>query len=224
MVVRDPDSTDRFLMIAPLADMRTTTALRSNHSLPDENSLIATAQRGDLVAFNQLVLRYQDMLYQHVFGILGERRAAEDITQEALIKAYRGMPRFRGGSFRAWLLRIATNACYDELRRERRRVQGEEWAVNDDGEEIEPLESLYAEDGSLEELVERSEVRRVLERGLARLPEDYRAVVIIVDVLGFDYTEAATSLGVPLGTIKSRLARARQGLRRFLLRTPELVV
>ncbi len=211
-------------MMNPVTDMRTTTSLRPGDSLPDESSLIAIAQRGDLAAFNQLVLRYQDMLYQHVFGILGERRAAEDITQDALIKAYRGLPRFRGGSFRAWLLRIATNACYDELRRERRRVQGEEWAVNDDGEEIEPLESLYAEDGSLEELVERSEVRRALEQGLARLPEDYRAVVIIVDVLGFDYIEAAASLGVPLGTIKSRLARARQGLRRYLLRTPELVV
>lgn len=211
-------------MIAPLADMRETTALRPGDNPHDENSLIATAQRGDLAAFNELVLAYQDMLYQHVFGILGERFLAEDVTQEALIKAYRGMPRFRGGSFRAWLLRIATNACYDELRRERRQVQSEAWSVSDDGEEIEPLESLESPGPSLEERVERDEVRRALEQGLLRLPVEYRAAAFIVDVLGFDYAEAAESLGVPIGTVKSRLARARQGLRRFLLRTPELVV
>lgn len=203
--------------------MTTTPVWRPGESLSDEKTLISIAQSGDLAAFDQLVLRYQDMLYQHVFGILGERFIAEDITQEAFIKAYRGMPRFRGGSFRAWLLRIATNACYDELRRDRRRVQGEDWAVNDDGEEIEPLDSLDNPGPSLEERVERGEVRRALEQALLRLPAEYRATAIIVDILGFDYAEAAQSLGVPVGTVKSRLARARQGLRRYLLRTPELV-
>ncbi len=210
-------------MITPVFDMTTTPVWRPGESLSDEKTLISIAQSGDLAAFDQLVLRYQDMLYQHVFGILGERFIAEDITQEAFIKAYRGMPHFRGGSFRAWLLRIATNACYDELRRDRRRVQGEEWAVNDDGEEIEPLDSLDNPGPSLEERVERGEVRRALEQALLRLPAEYRATAIIVDILGFDYAEAAQSLGVPVGTVKSRLARARQGLRRYLLRTPELV-
>ena len=210
-------------MITPVLDMSATPAWRPGESLPDEKTLISIAQSGDPAAFDQLVLRYQDMLYQHVFGILGERFIAEDITQEAFIKAYRGMPRFRGGSFRAWLLRIATNVCYDELRRERRRVQGEDWAVNDDGEEMEPLDSLDNPGPSLEERVERGEVRRALEQALLRLPAEYRATAIIVDILGFDYAEAAQSLGVPVGTVKSRLARARQGLRRYLLRTPELV-
>jgi RNA polymerase sigma-70 factor (ECF subfamily) len=218
-------SSDPFLlMLTPLADMRSTSAWYPGDKPLDEKTLVRAVQTGDLAAFNHLVLAYQDMLYQHAYAMLGERRAAEDITQEAFIKAYRGMPRFRGGSLRAWLLKIATNACYDELRREQHRVTGEEWAVNEDGEEIEPLESLNSPDPSLEDMVERGELRQALDHALARLPKEYRAVAVIVDVLGFDYTEAAASLGVPIGTVKSRLARARQGLRRHLLRTPELVV
>ena len=87
----------------------------------DEAALIDSARRGDLNAFNRLVLAYQDLVYNHAMRVMGENAAAEDATQEAFISAYRNLSGYRGGSFRAWLLRIVTNACYDELRRRKRR-------------------------------------------------------------------------------------------------------
>src|SRR5688572_21123641 len=88
---------------------------------PEEQALIQAAQRGKVNAFNTLVLRYQDMIYTLVYRIMGEPASASDATQEAFITAYRRIDTYRGGSFRAWLARIATNTCYDELRRLKRR-------------------------------------------------------------------------------------------------------
>lgn len=87
----------------------------------DEKALIQDALQGDLDAFNRLVLAYQDRVYNQAYRVLGESQAADDATQEAFISAYKNLRSFRGGSFRAWLLRIVTNACYDELRRRKRR-------------------------------------------------------------------------------------------------------
>jgi RNA polymerase sigma-70 factor (ECF subfamily) len=182
----------------------------------DETGLIKDAQRGDLEAFNRLVLPYQDRVYNQAFRVLGDSQSADDAAQEAFISAYKNLRSFRGGSFRAWLLRIVTNACYDELRRRKRRPTIALEPVDDAGEEIESPHWI-ADPGDLpEQNVERSELGQAIQICLDQLPEDFRVVVVLVDVQGFDYLEAAAAIGKPLGTVKSRLARARNRMRECL--------
>lgn len=189
----------------------------------DEIGLIEAAQGGDIDAFNRLVLAYQDLVYAQAYRMMGEQAAADDATQEAFISAYRSLSSFRGGSFKAWLLRIVTNACYDELRRRKRRPTTPLEPLNDHGEEIESPSWLEDTSESPEEAAERAALNQGLEGCLKELPEDFRAVVILVDVQGLDYTETAQAIGVPLGTVKSRLARARLRLRDCLQSIGELL-
>jgi len=186
----------------------------------DEADLITCSRRGDLDAFNRLVERYQRSLYNLCLRMLGSRQAAEDATQEAFIAAYRALDTFRGGSFRAWLFRIAANACYDELRRRRSRP-----TLSLDvplGESQRPLE-LPHPGPSLEEHAQRLELARCLQEALAALPADYRLAVILCDVQGLSYDEIAQATGVSLGTVKSRISRARARLRDLLLARGELL-
>ncbi len=189
----------------------------------DEPGLIADAQRGDLDAFNRLVLFYQDMVYTQAYRMMGEQAAAEDATQDAFIAAYRKLSTYRGGSFKAWLLRIVTNNCYDELRRRKRRPTTPLEPTDDDDEEIESARWLADPSETPEAGVERSEVRRAIQNCLNGLPEEFRVVVALVDLQGMDYTEAAGVIGKPLGTVKSRLARARTRLRECLRGYGELL-
>ena len=181
-----------------------------------EADLVRAAQKGDLEAFNQLVILYQDRIYTLALRILGDEDSAEDITQEVFLTAYRSLPRFQNGSLRSWLYRIGTNACYDELRRRKRRpLQPLE---DENGEEAKPFQlSNFPEPVSLpEKEVERHELEQVVQQALNRLDADQRAVVVLIDLHDLDYSEAAHILGVPLGTVKSRLARARLQLRNLL--------
>ncbi len=179
----------------------------------DEARLIQDAQQGDLEAFNRLILAYQDRVYNQAFRVLGEYQSADDATQEAFISAYKNIRTFRGGSFRAWLLRIVTNACYDELRRKKRRPTTPLEPVDDEGEEIESPKWI-ADPGELpEDNVARSELANAIQACLDQLSDDFRVVVVLVDVQGLDYLEASEIIGKPLGTIKSRLARARNRMR-----------
>ncbi len=179
----------------------------------DEAGLIQDAQQGDLEAFNRLILAYQDRVYNQAFRVLGEYQSADDATQEAFISAYKNIRTFRGGSFRAWLLRIVTNACYDELRRRKRRPTTPLEPVDDEGEEIESPKWI-ADPGELpEDNVARSELANAIQACLDQLSDDFRVVVVLVDVQGLDYLEASEIIGKPLGTIKSRLARARNRMR-----------
>jgi len=182
----------------------------------DETGLIRDAQRGDLEAFNRLVLAYQDRVYSQAFRVLGDSQSADDAAQEAFISAYKNLRSFRGGSFRAWLLRIVTNACYDELRRRKRRPTVALEPVDDAGEEIESPHWIADPGESPEQNIERSELGQAIQACLDQLPEDFRVVVVLVDVQGLDYLEAADAIGKPLGTVKSRLARARNRMRECL--------
>lgn len=189
----------------------------------DEAQCIARALEGDLEAFNQLVLAYQDSAYNLAYRMLNDPDAAADVTQSAFIAAYRSLKTYRGGSFRAWVLRMVTNACYDELRRRKRRPTVALEPFNRDEEEIESPAWLMDDHLSPEEMVQLREVENAITHCLQDLPEDFRAVVIMVDVEGYDYAEVAQALGKPLGTIKSRLARARLRLRDCLARFAELL-
>jgi len=182
----------------------------------DEAQLILDAQHGDLDAFNRLILAYQDRVYNQAFRVLGETQSADDATQEAFISAYKNIRSFRGGSFRAWLLRIVTNACYDELRRKKRRPTTPLEPVDDAGDEIESPHWIADPGESPEDKIARAELAEAIQACLNQLTEDFRVVVVLVDVQGLDYLEAAQVIGKPLGTIKSRLARARNRMKECL--------
>lgn len=189
----------------------------------NEQILIHSAQRGDLEAFNQLVLLYQDFLFRVAMNILRDEDTAADAVQQALISAFRNLRTFRGGSLRSWLSRIVVNACYDELRRISRAKNLSLQIYSQDDEELEPASWLADPGPSPEARVETGELREALQACLEALPEHYRLVVQLVDVEGLSYEEASVALAVPTGTVKSRLARARNSLRASLQRYPDLM-
>lgn len=187
----------------------------SDHCI-DEPTLILETQHGDLESFNHLVLAYQDLLYNTAIRILGDNELAADATQKAFISAFRSIKSYRGGSFKAWLMRTVTNACYDELRRQKRHPTV-------------PLEPSYHEDNKLENpswladwsmspevKYEAAELVNAIQHCLDALPTDFRTVLVLVDVQGMDYGEVARAAQIPLGTVKSRLARARMRMRERL--------
>jgi RNA polymerase sigma-70 factor (ECF subfamily) len=189
----------------------------------DEQTLIRAAQRGDLEAFNQLVLLYQDFLFRVAMNILGDEDTAADATQQALISAFRNLRTFRGGSLRSWLSRITVNACYDELRRFARAKDVPLQVYDEYGEEMGPASWLIDPGFSPEEQAEQSDLVEAIQSSLETLPEHYRLVAQLVDVEGLSYEETAAALGLPVGTIKSRLARARNALRESLQRYPDVL-
>ncbi len=144
--------------------------------------------------------------------ILRTEEAAADAVQDALIKVHRALPRFQDGNFRSWLLRIVTNTCYDYLRSQRRRASlSLDELTEETGAEFH-LPSA-SEQENPETLVTQREGMQVLMHAIEELPEWHRHVVLLVDVHGYDYSEAAEILDLPLGTVKSRLSRARSSLR-----------
>lgn len=186
----------------------------------DEQALISAARKGDRRAFNQLVLHYQGLAYNVAYRILGDPEAAADATQDAFFSAYRAMPKFRGGAFKSWLLRIVTNACYDQLRVKQRRPTS-----SLDDLPIEADHTYYLKDSAEQpdELVERKELNRFIEAGIATLPLEQRTVLVLSDVQGMSYEEVADVLNISLGTVKSRLSRGRAKLRDYMWQKGELL-
>jgi RNA polymerase sigma-70 factor (ECF subfamily) len=189
----------------------------------DETALIQTAQQGDLDSFNTLILHYQDMVFHTALRILGDEDLAADAAQEAFISAFRSINSFRGGSFKAWIMRTVTNACYDELRRKKRRPTTPLEPDTADGEEMDSPRWLADPNMTPAEKSEADELEHAIQHCLDALPTEFRTVVVLADIQGMDYTEVASSVRVPLGTIKSRLARARLRLRECLRSFEELL-
>lgn len=177
--------------------------------MPD---LIQAARGGDDRAFNHLVNHYLAAAQRLAQQILRTEEAAADAVQDALIKVHRALPRFQDGNFRSWLLRIVTNTCYDYLRSQRRRstVSLDDLA-EPSGAEFPQLRADEMQNPEM--LVTQQESLQFLLQAIDALPNWHRDVVLLVDVHGYDYTEAADMLGLPLGTVKSRLSRARSTLR-----------
>jgi RNA polymerase sigma-70 factor (ECF subfamily) len=186
----------------------------------DELALIASACKGDARAFNQLVLLYQSMVYNLAYRILGEPDAAADATQDAFLSAFKAMPKFRGGSFKAWMLRIVTNACYDQLRIKQRRPTQ---SLDDLPVEQDHVHYLRDPAERPDERVERQELNQVIQAGIRTLPPEQRVVVVLSDVQGLSYQEIADVAGLSLGTVKSRLSRGRAKLRDHLQQHRELL-
>jgi RNA polymerase sigma-70 factor (ECF subfamily) len=186
----------------------------------DKASLIADAQKGKVDAFNELVLTYQSQVYNLAYRIMGDPASAADAAQDAFISAYRSLSRFRGGSFKSYLLRIVTNRCYDELRRRKRRPATSFEDVEID-EDANPM--LVNGGENPEEYAERQEMADVIQSGIETLPPDQRVTLVLSDVQGMSYQEIAEVTEVALGTVKSRLARARSRLRDYLRDNGELI-
>ena len=178
--------------------------------------MIKSAQHGDMDSFNELVLNYQDMLYRIALRIVRDECIAEDALQEAMIHAFRHIKSFRGGNFKSWLARVTVNASYDELRRGKRHNGIPLELFTSEGDEVESPDWMRDPATGPEERTEQSELRRALHQCIKSLVPDYRLMVILVDMEGMSYEEAAFVAHVPVGTVKSRLARARMQIRNAL--------
>jgi RNA polymerase sigma-70 factor (ECF subfamily) len=187
----------------------------------DEEKLIAQAQKGDVQAYNTLVLHYQQVVYNVAYRIMGDSQSAEDAAQEAFISAYKSLNKFYGGNFKAWLLRITTNGCYDELRRRKRRPQSSLERITDDNQES----FAFLRDPAIgpEKRQQQMELIEAIEECLQGLPDDQRVTAVLCDVEGYDYSAIAEMTDVSLGTVKSRVSRARSKLRDCLQGFRELL-
>jgi len=188
-----------------------------------EKTLITAAQRGDLEAFNLLILRYQNLLYGIALRLLNDEDVAADAVQEALISAYRRFHTFRGDSLRSWLARVVVNACYDEMRKKRRQHSVPLELFNSEGEEIETSYWLVDPQADPELQFEANELQNAIQASLDKLPTIYRLMLVLVDIEGMSYEEAAAAAGIPVGTVKSRLARARLHVQKSLQLSGELL-
>lgn len=191
----------------------------TSHTTAEEMD-IAQAMRGDLDAFNRLVLAYQNLAYSVAYRTLQDDEAAADAVQESFIKAYRALGSFQGGSFKSWLIRIVVNTCYDALRSQQRKPTESLDSLPVDseyaGQLIDPAESP-------ETYAERMELSELIERAIGALPAEQRLVLTLYDVHGYSYEEIAEIGDIPMGTVKSRINRARARVRDILLRRPELL-
>ena len=214
--VPDPEGADGAGLAESIAD--------GNGDLPlpaearDDEALVRAAQGGDLEAFNLLVLRHERPVFNVALRLLRDVGLAEDATQDTFVRAWQAIRTFQTGSVRSWLYKIATNRAYDMLRASARRPAG---SLEAEPVEIEPLWTTGgAGDESPDSHALRQELSIYLERALTALPEDQRMVVLLVDVQGLDYHEVAEAVGIALGTVKSRLSRARAKVRQALADDP----
>lgn len=186
----------------------------------EEQAIIERAAKGETQAFNLLVLKYQDMAYSVAYRMLRDEDAAADVVQESFIKAFRALAGFQGGNFRSWLMRIVANTCYDVLRTRQRRATD---SLDDLPVDHDHIASLVDHAESPEAYAERMELNQLIEAGIHTLPPDQRLVLVLCDIHGYAYEEIAEIAELPMGTVKSRISRARMRLRDYLLNKPELL-
>ncbi len=189
-------------------------------------NLQVTDQSGQATCFNCVIENYQTRAYNLARRMLSDWALAEDAVQESFVSAYRAFNRFRGDNLTAWVMRIVSNTCRDMLRaRKSRPTVSLDPLPTGDGDEPQGLSALDipSSNPSPEQQAEQSELRETIQAGLDTLQEDQRLAVLLVDVHGLSYEEAAQSMGCSLGTVKSRVSRGRGGLRDYLRQTGELL-
>lgn len=181
----------------------------------EEAQVIERVLKGDINAYEQLVTEYEKSVYNLALRMTDNAEDAADMAQEAFIKAYNSLSSFRGDSkFSVWLYRIVSNVCLDFLRKQSRRPAVSLSVEDDDGEDVQldvPDESM-----SPEKQLERKLTRESVRKGLAQLPEDYRQILLLRELQGLSYDEIAQTLDIGVGTVKSRIFRAREKLCAFL--------
>lgn len=175
-------------------------------------SLVELAQRGDAGAFDALVRRYQHKVVKLVMRYVRDPAEAEDIAQEAFIKAYRALPRFRGDSaFYTWLYRIAINTAKNTLAA-RARSPIEYQLDRPEGEDGPDLQSRMKDTATPEALAMTDEIRETVNAAIERLPEDLRTAIVLRELEGLSYEEIAAAMECPVGTVRSRIFRAREAI------------
>jgi RNA polymerase sigma-70 factor (ECF subfamily) len=196
---------------------------------PDGGTLedtLKAAQRGDVAAFNTLLQAYQRQVFNVCYRTLGNAEDAADATQDALLNAFRGVKGFNGpaAGLRGWLLRIAVNTCYDQLRRRQRKPSDSLDALHASESEAEATlgDRLHDPQPGPEQRSLTAETARHIQQAIDQLPTEQRLTVVLCDVQGLSYDEAAQIMSVELGTVKSRLSRARAQLRVRLVENGEL--
>ena len=183
-----------------------------------EQELVLRAKAGDPAAFEQLMLDHQNRVYTLCLRMTGSREDALDVSQETFLNAWRGLASFQGNSsFSTWVYRLASNACIDFLRKQKRRQ--EDLSLDDPDA---PLPEPADPKSSPEKALERQELRQAVERGLQSLPSHYRQVLVMRELSGLSYQEIGAALDLDLGTVKSRIARARLALKNFLVQEGNL--
>ena len=181
----------------------------SNQS--SDKKLVKRVQKGDKGAFDLLVLKYQHKIINLVMRYVRDPELAQDITQEAFIKAYRALPRFRGDSaFYTWMYRIAVNTAKNHLAAQRRRPMNVELDLQDP--EQYDLHAKLKETDTPEGVALSNELRESVERAIAALPEDLRTAIILRELEGMSYEEIAQTMECPVGTVRSRIFRARDAI------------
>ena len=198
--------------------------VEANVEIARQEKLVQSAQQGDLAAFNELVICYQQRVYNLSYRLLDDREAAADAAQDTFIHAYRALGQYRGGSFKSWLLRIATNLCYDQLRAKVRRPSTSLEAILEEAEESGGVALGYMEDSGSDpqDHAMRHEMVREVGLALQQLPYEQRLIVVLSDVQGLSYEEIVEVTNCSLGTVKSRLSRGRLKLREHLQKNREL--
>jgi RNA polymerase sigma factor (sigma-70 family) len=181
----------------------------------EERRLVASAQRGDVENFNALVRLYEGRVYNLCYRMLGDPDSAADAAQDAFLSAFRNLRSFRGGSFRSWMLRIATNTCYDALRVRKRRPAISLDMDADEDDDTSPLQIADAAE-SPTDFALRRELAMAIQHGLGALPDDQRVILVLSDIEGLAYEEIAQITNTNIGTVKSRLSRGRARLRDVL--------
>ena len=184
----------------------------------DEHLILAMARGGDVDAFNRLVSIHQDAVYGFSISLTRQHAVADDVTQETFISAFRSISRMRGDNVRAWLLRIARNKAYDYFRRQKRRRES---SVDEDAAVF--RERLASDNPSPADVAMNLELRDALEHCVGTLSDEHREVIVLVDVQGQSYDDASEVCGVNIGTVKSRLNRARRRVRDCLRGIPGLL-
>lgn len=181
----------------------------------DEKTLITRSQQGDMQAFRQLVEQYEDRIYALACSIVGNRELAQDAAQDAFVRAYKALKKFEGkSSFYTWLYRIAANVCLNIAQREKRRLDSVSLDALQEDYNISSDRFFGTEDPNND--IERTDLRHQIQNVLTHLSPDHRAVVVMKDIDDLSQEEIADTLNISIGTVKSRLSRAREHLRDLL--------
>lgn len=188
----------------------------------EEKELIALCQQGDVNAFERLIAGYQKKVINAAYGMMGNPEDAYDIAQEVFLKVFQNIGKFHGqSSFSTWLYRVTSNVCLDELRRRKRRISDAVSLSPDEESDFAEIQ-IADKDAGPQEQAERSETRLAVQKAIDALPEDYRAVIVLRELQGLDYQQIADAMECSLGTVKSRISRARQMLKEKLINMGEL--
>jgi RNA polymerase sigma-70 factor (ECF subfamily) len=184
-----------------------------------DEELVARSMRGDADSFNELILRWERPIYALAYRTIGREEDARDVCQETFLRAFRALPAFRGqAKFSSWLYRIALNLCRDWMRRERRAP------LVQPPEDVDLMELAAAAEPaeSIEELVSRKDLTRLVERAMAKLPEEQRTAIVLKEYHGLTFQEIADLVGCPLSTVKTRLYQGLTVLRRELAKSGQI--